>query len=330
MGYRLAPQLAVRLKFQKLEDTMGTSLYALVLVGWMLTAELAQQSSSPTPPPSAAVTAAEEFFQKQDWPNAVKAFQALTAQEPTNGRLWYRLGLAYFGQANYGKAAEALHKAETIGHNPTVMYNLACTYARLEEKDRAFEWLEKTAQRGFRQAQLLENDPDLAKLRADSRYPALLEKVRANAQPCAQIPEARQFDFWLGEWEVKNTLDQPAGQSSIQLILGKCVLLENWTNAAGGSGKSFNVFNRQTRQWHQTWVDDQGTFTEYKQGEYKDGKLTYLAEQLDAKGQKQWQRMTFYNLGPNQVRQFGEVSTDGGKTWQPSFDLMYYRKKPSP
>ena len=36
--------------------------------------------------------------------------------------------------------------------------------------------------------------------------------------------------------------------------------------------------------------------------------------------------MTFFNQSPNQVRQLGHVSTDGGKTWTVSFDLTYVRK----
>jgi Tfp pilus assembly protein PilF len=306
-------------------------LFFLMLLACLLTtASLAQSTNPPSNPATAAAatasSAAEELFQQQDWPKAIKAFQALAAQEPTNGRVWNRLGMSYFGQANYQQAVEALLKAEALGHNPTVMYNLACAYARLNDKEKAFEWLNQTVQRGFRQAQMLENDKDLASLRGDSRFNSLLETMKANAQPCTKIPEARQFDFWLGEWDVKNTLGQQAGQSSIQLILGQCVLLENWTNAGGGSGKSFNVFNRQTRQWHQTWVDDQGSFTEYKQGEYKDGKLSFLAEQAGPNGQKQWQRMTFFNLSPERVRQLGETSSDDGKTWQISFDLLYQRK----
>jgi hypothetical protein len=39
------------------------------------------------------------------------------------------------------------------------------------------------------------------------------------------------------------------------------------------------------------------------------------------------QRMTFHNLGPDKVRQHGENSNDGGKTWTTSFDLEYRRKK---
>jgi hypothetical protein len=38
------------------------------------------------------------------------------------------------------------------------------------------------------------------------------------------------------------------------------------------------------------------------------------------------QRMTFHNLGKDKVRQHGENSNDGGKTWQTSYDLEYRRK----
>jgi hypothetical protein len=38
------------------------------------------------------------------------------------------------------------------------------------------------------------------------------------------------------------------------------------------------------------------------------------------------QRLTFYNLGKDKVRQHGESSNDGGKTWKTSFDLEYRRK----
>ncbi|MBI1765237.1 MAG: tetratricopeptide repeat protein [Acidobacteria bacterium] len=298
-----------------------TSLLAMLLA----VSSLAQSTPSVS---SAMVASADEFYQKQDWANAVKAYQTVTAEYPNNGQAWYRLGIAHHALGQYQQAVEAMLKAEAIGHNPVVMFNLACAYARLNNKDKAFEWLSQAMQRGFRQAQTLENDDDLASLRADARYKPLVESVRANAEPCTKIPEARQFDFWLGEWDVKNTAGQMAGQSSIQLILGKCVILEHWTGTGGVSGKSFNVFDTTDHKWHQTWVDDQGTFTEYKNGEYKDGKLVYVAEQMQ-KGQKTLQRMTFFNLDANRVRQFGETSNDGGQTWQVSYDLIYHRKNPA-
>ena len=295
---------------------MKRLMHAFLLMALFALTGLAQSNATAT---------ADELYQKQDWANAIKAYQTATTAEPNNGRAWYRLGMSHHSLGQYQQAVEAMLKAEAIGHNPTVMYNLACAYARLGNKDKAFEWLNQAAQRGFGQVQTLENDPDLAGLHADARYKPLVERLRANAEPCTQIPEARQFDFWIGEWDVKGLNGQTAGYSNIQLILGKCVIFENWTGAGGVSGKSFNIFDTADRKWHQTWVDDQGTFTEYKNGEYKDGKLVYVAEQ-SRNGQKALLRMTFFNLDANRVRQFGETSTDGGKTWQVSYDLMYHRK----
>jgi hypothetical protein len=37
-------------------------------------------------------------------------------------------------------------------------------------------------------------------------------------------------------------------------------------------------------------------------------------------------KMTFFKLGPNKVRQFLESSTDGGKTWTPGYDGLYIRR----
>jgi hypothetical protein len=39
------------------------------------------------------------------------------------------------------------------------------------------------------------------------------------------------------------------------------------------------------------------------------------------------QRMTFTPIDSATVRQFGETSTDGGKTWTTGYDLFYHRKK---
>ena len=37
--------------------------------------------------------------------------------------------------------------------------------------------------------------------------------------------------------------------------------------------------------------------------------------------------MSLLNIGPDTVRQLGETSMDGGKTWQVTYDLTYTRKK---
>jgi len=38
-------------------------------------------------------------------------------------------------------------------------------------------------------------------------------------------------------------------------------------------------------------------------------------------------RLTFFNLGPDKVRQFAQISKDNGNTWATKYDLEYRRKK---
>ena len=38
-------------------------------------------------------------------------------------------------------------------------------------------------------------------------------------------------------------------------------------------------------------------------------------------------RLTFFPVSANEVRQLGEASADGGKTWKTQYDLYYHRKK---
>ena len=71
-------------------------------------------------------------------------------------------------------------------------------------------------------------------------------------------------------------------------------------------------------------MDARGTITHYTGAFKEDGNLYFEAGQF---GTTNRLRMTFFNKGPNEVRQLGHVSTDGGKTWTVSFDLTYLRKK---
>ena len=287
---------------------------------------LATVTGAQTGAVSPAAQAADELFQAKNWAQAAAAYQALTASDPGSGRYWNRLGYSRHMLGDYKGAVEAYSKAVAIGKNPQVMYNLACSHARLGDNAHAIEWLDKALALGFGSPQQMSADPDLESLRGDPGFKPLMERAAKITQPCVGAPEHRQFDFWIGEWSVKTPQGQPAGDSSIQLILGDCVLLENWTGLAGGSGKSFNFYNPAIGKWQQTWVDSRASVTEYK-GEFSNGEMRFLAESATPGGGRMLQRLTFFNQGPDQVRQLGENSTDDGVTWNTGYDLTYFRKK---
>ncbi len=152
--------------------------------------------------------------------------------------------------------------------------------------------------------------------------------------PCEQNPKFREFDYWVGEWEVTPT--PPPGapaprpgsakpQSRIEKILAGCVILENWLPPQGPGGKSFNIFNREKQRWEQIWVDAVGSIV-YFHGGLKGGNMVYTSETPMRNGQVQQGRMSYFKISPDSVRQVWETSTDSGKTWTNAFDGMYVRK----
>jgi hypothetical protein len=60
-----------------------------------------------------------------------------------------------------------------------VYYNVACNMAVLGETEKAIDYLERAAAHGAVSAAWMRNDEDLASLRGDTRYEALLRRIEA-------------------------------------------------------------------------------------------------------------------------------------------------------
>jgi hypothetical protein len=141
--------------------------------------------------------------------------------------------------------------------------------------------------------------------------------------PCSDA-SYRQFDFWLGEWTVTTPDGKLAGTNSITAVYGGCALREEWSGA-GGSGGSFNMFDRNTGRWHQSWVDNSGGLL-LLDGELKDRKMQ-LRGTSRTEDRETIDRITWSPLAGGKVRQYWEQSTDGGKSWSVIFDGTYTKKK---
>jgi hypothetical protein len=279
--------------------------------------------------PASAVTPemraeANKFYQAQDWQNASSAYENIAKLEPNNPNAHYRAGNCLLNLNKNAEAVAHLEKAFTISPNAVFAQFLAKAYVRTGSKEKAYEVLDKSLGLGGISPEALSGDKDFDTLKTEQRFKDLLQKEDAAVNPCKASPEFRQFDFWIGEWDTKNPQGVPSGSSSIQLILGTCVIFENWASPVT-TGKSFNIFDVTDKKWHQTWVDDKGAFTHYI-GEFKDGRMMLVNDSV-VNGKKTLARMTFSKLPNGDVRQHGENSTDDGKTWTTTFDLTYSKKK---
>lgn len=143
--------------------------------------------------------------------------------------------------------------------------------------------------------------------------------------PCAG-PEHRQFDFWLGEWEVTGAKGNKAGTNRIQAINGGCALREEWTGATGFTGTSLNAFDASSGRWHQTWVGSDGLLL-MLDGGLRDGAMELAGTTRGLDGTVTRHRIRWTPLGgtPVTVRQLWETSGDEGKTWTVAFDGRYRR-----
>src|SRR5262245_30372918 len=113
--------------------------------------------------------------------------------------------------------------------HPLDDYNAACAEAKAGHNDAAFKLLDGAIRSGLANMQLWRTDPDLPRLHSDARWPGLLARADEVGHPCRKGPHAREFDFWLGEWEVRNPKGRVVGHSRIEAILGGCVILEDWS-----------------------------------------------------------------------------------------------------
>jgi hypothetical protein len=148
------------------------------------------------------------------------------------------------------------------------------------------------------------------------------------ARPAAcSRAEHRQFDFWVGEWDVTTPDGRQAGTNRIRAVHGGCALQEEWSGRNGFSGTSLNAFDASTERWHQTWVGSDGLLLQLDGG-LKDGAMELTGATVGANGTRTLQRLRWTPMGgtPARVRQLWETSTDDGRTWSVAFDGTYRKK----
>jgi tetratricopeptide (TPR) repeat protein len=62
---------------------------------------------------------------------------------------------------------------------PSVLYNVACNYALLNETEKALTCLEKAFDKGFGHKEWMEHDPDFLSIKNHSRFKALMRGLAA-------------------------------------------------------------------------------------------------------------------------------------------------------
>ena len=163
---------------------------------------ISQIAFAQAPKPSPRMIAANKLVKEKKWEEAEKAFARIVKTEQKNARAWFLLGFARHSQEKWAGAIEAFKKNVEISKSPVGMYNAAAGFSRLNKKDEAFEWLEKSLNTGAAFRSNIDSDADFENIRSDARFVKMQLIVKQKRNPCMYSKEARQFDFWLGDWDV--------------------------------------------------------------------------------------------------------------------------------
>jgi putative intracellular protease/amidase len=126
-----------------------------------------------------AVAAADALRDRGDWPAAAAAYRALTASDPGDGHSWMNLGISLHLGGDLPAATAAYERAAAFdAYRARALFNLACIQALGGEREAALATLERAVEAGFGDGAYMASDEELASLRQEPRFQALVERLR--------------------------------------------------------------------------------------------------------------------------------------------------------
>lgn len=150
----------------------------------------------------------------------------------------------------------------------------------------------------------------------------------AGTSPTSGCSDAahRRFDFWIGDWDAYDVGANTslAARVRVESILGGCALREIYDGVNGLSGQSLTIYDAARSRWHQTWVTSRGQLLQ-ADGLFEEAGLTLAGPWIGPDGRKSLLRATWTPQG-NGVRETAQMSRDGGRSWEPLFDMEFRRR----
>jgi tetratricopeptide (TPR) repeat protein len=294
----------------------------LVYVVSLNTGAFAQaDSSAPAAVPTPTMQQAGAKLQAGQITEAEKMFEAIHIANPKNGQAWLMHGYTVHMQGRHSEALPLHQKAATFPNVRAVaLYNVGCVNAIQGRSDEAFDALRLAVDAGKTTAAQLEGDTDLASLHDDERWQELVDRINA-AQ--TSLP-ATAMHFWVGDWDCYSPNGSLSGTNKLELINNNMFIHEQWTNAQGQVGQSFNYYDIEIGKWKQIWVDPTRQL-EITADPTTPGRLLFEGFNYDQAGVKAHRQMLVLDLGDGRVLQEGRASKDG-ESWTVTYRLIYMPK----
>lgn len=159
----------------------------------------------------------------------------------------------------------------------------------------------------------------------------------AQAPNRLELPKDREFDFWVGEWDVnlrvqqgdKQWLDQIKSVAKIYSVNGGRAILELWNDQRVQGIKGFSLryydFNRGKWVLWLNWPGRNRSGLSSLQGEFRHGRGEFFGGKGDT-----LTRYSFSDISPYHLRWDDAFTRDGGKTWTHNWIMEFTRTQQEP
>lgn len=149
----------------------------------------------------------------------------------------------------------------------------------------------------------------------------------------------RQFDFWIGEWDVNLRMlqgdltfkDTIKARAHIYSILNGKAILELW-DSGPIKGYSLRYFDSDSQKWvlWLNWPNPETSRTTSLSGEFRHGRGDFRSQFTTPDGQTIDQRYSFNDITPFSLRWDDLNSNDGGNTWRKNWRMEFTRTAVDP
>jgi hypothetical protein len=133
----------------------------------------------------------------------------------------------------------------------------------------------------------------------------------------------RDFDFWLGDWNVLGAGGGVTATNRIVADLEGCAVLEDWVAGNGSRGRSLNAYDATDGQWHQMWVAPAPFSPLRIAGVKTNGVLEMAGVRVSPFGFQVVDTIRWRAITPDIVNQAGTKDITGG--FHSAFSIDYHR-----
>jgi tetratricopeptide (TPR) repeat protein len=270
---------------------------------------------------------ADLAFEAGRWAEAISEYRKILEENPEDRLSLLRIAQAQRELGRYEEALATLETARTVNAPEAMIdFERARNLLALGRADDALTALDAADHVGLRALSLLEEADDFDPIRDEKRFQSVMRSVRGRVYPCEGEHEASEFDFWVGDWEVRMPDGTLVGHNSITKRDGDCSVVEQWRGTAGSTGTSVSFYVPSRDQWRQVWTGSGGTLIDMSGGltqtgeMHMEGTIEYVYPERVVAFRATW---TLAEDG--RVRQRMEEFDLAAQTWIVWFDGIYRR-----